>query len=406
LLTDDEAEVRVATAFLLALLTEHAAEVAEMLLDTIDREADDACRSMIQFALAAVAVNSTIPALTDVVVRRLTSVFDEPSSEVVALAAGIALLQLEQDVVMRRVLRLARPRLVSQSHIFQTFDCPGGGTLYELINRSLKFAPREQVKWIVEGLYHADREVRSRAMGLGVNLCEEFRWGPSELVPVYARFIERVDADERKAALLWMRSMGAAGAAMLEKHQQHPLADVRENSAVQLKRIESNRQERESRLVENRPNPLPSAAALLRTIEAYQRSPKWHLEQEVRDAIIQLGFHGQRADQAVESLRALAERENPWTRAHAIRALWRITRDSDMIVPLLLANFDPQPAVFLLLDCLEQIGSAARGCAPELRRILNTQRRFFRTGCGDACGLDEAFCDACAKTLSAIEAPC
>jgi hypothetical protein len=404
LLTDEEPEVRGWTASVLALLTGHAAEVAEKLLEVADREDDDACRSAIQFALAALAVNAAIPALTDVVVRRLTSVFNDPPSEVVALGAGIALLQLEQDVVIPRVLHLARPRLVSQSHVFEALGCPGSATLYELVYSSLKFAPREQLTWIVEGLNHTDREVRSMATGFGVSLCEEFRWGPGELIPLYAQLIERVDADERKTVLLWMRSLGAAGAAMLESFQQHRLPDVRENAAAQLKRIESNRQERESWLLEKRPDVLPSVAALVKTLEAHQTSRKWH-DEKLCEAVIQLGFHGQRAHPAVESLRALTERENPWIRVHSIRALWRITRNPDLIVPLVQANLDPHPVAFSLLDCLQQMGSGAQAVAPELRRILDAQRRFFRQGWSDHCALDEAFCDTCAATLRAIEAP-
>src|SRR5262249_17894044 len=113
LLTDGEAEVRNWTAFLLALLTERAADVAQMLREAADREADDACRSAIQFALATLAMNAAIGALKDVVVRRLIAMFTEPPSEVVALGAGIALLKLEQDGVIPHVLHLARPRLVS-----------------------------------------------------------------------------------------------------------------------------------------------------------------------------------------------------------------------------------------------------------------------------------------------------
>ena len=155
--------MRVLTAFVLALLTEHAADVAQMLLEAVDREEDDACRCMLQFALVRLAKNAGSPALTDVVVRRLTSVFDETSLEVAALGTGIALLELEQDAVIPRVLHLARPRLVSESHVFQTIEFPGSTTLYWLVSGSLKFAPREQLKWIVEGLNHTDRDVRVAA---------------------------------------------------------------------------------------------------------------------------------------------------------------------------------------------------------------------------------------------------
>jgi hypothetical protein len=67
---------------------------------------------------------------------------------------------------------------------------------------------------------------------------------------------------------------------------------VRENAAAQRKRIESHRQERESWLVEKRPDVLPSVAALVNTLEAHQTSRTWH-DQKLCEAVIQLGFHGQ-----------------------------------------------------------------------------------------------------------------
>jgi hypothetical protein len=63
----------------------------------------------------------------------------------------------------------------------------------------------------------------------------------------------------------------------------------------------------------------------------------------------------------------------------------------------------PQQVVFLVLDCLKQIGSDARAVAPELHRLLDTDRRFFRQGWVDPCGLDEAFCEECAVTLQSLQ---
>jgi hypothetical protein len=404
LLSDEDAQVRVASAFVLALLIGYAAEVAEMLLDAADREADEVCRSVLQFALAALAMNAALPALTDVVVRRLTSVFNEPPSETVALGAGIALLQLGREEVISRVLHLARPRLVSDSGLFLAIHWPRCGELYSLVERSLECAPREQLQWIVEGLNHADRAVRSTALGLGVHLCETYRWGPAELAPRYAELIERADADERKLVVQQIRSLGAAGAALLHSFEHHRLADVREHAAVQRKTFEAERQRRESQLVRQRPDPLPSLAELRHTLAAQQDSPRWH-NVELRDAIIQLGFHGPAAAEAAESVRALTQHENAWMRAHAICTLWRITQDAERIVPLVQANLQPDPSVLLLLSCVQPMGSSARALAPELRRQLADPRRFFPPHCGDTCGLDESFCAACAAALASIDAP-
>ena len=402
LLNDDEAEVRVWAAFVLLLLTEHAAEIAAGLLDAINRDADECCRAALQFALVQLVKNTASPVLTDVAVRRLTSVFDAPPSKVVALGAGIALLELGQEAALPRVLDLARAQLLQDNHVFETVCWPGASTVYSLVNSSLKFAPREQLKWIIEGLHHTDREVRSAAIGFGDVLCETFRWGSDELLSHYVKLVESPDAEDRKMSLCRMRSMGAAGAEYLASFQHHRLADVRDMVAVQLKPIEFGRKERESWLAEPRATPLPPVATLLETIDRHQGSRKWDDEQKLRDAVINLGFHGPHALQAVETIRTLTERDNPWTRVHAIRALWRITHDADLVVPLLQANLNPDQQSFLVLDCLQQIGSAARSMAPELHQILDSERRYFPPHWGDTCGADEAFCDACAATLRAI----
>jgi hypothetical protein len=385
------------------LLTEQAADVAAALLEAIDREEDECCRAALQFALVELVKNSANQRLAEVAVRRLTAAFDDDSSKVAALGAGIALLQLEQEAAIPRTLHLARAQVLEDNHVFERIPWLGASKVFSLVDSSLNLAPRVRLEWTIEGLNHTDREVRSRAMGSGVSVCETFRWGPDELLPLYEKLVESPDAEDRKMALIWMRSMGAAGVASLASLQNHYLADVREMVAVQQKSIEFNRMHLESWLAEPRAEPLPPVAALLETIDRYRGSQKWDDELQIRDAVIQLGFHGPHAQPAVEVIRQLTERDNPWPRIHAIRALWRITRDADAVVPLLEANLNPDQQVFLVLDCLKQIGSAARSMAPELRRILESERRYFPPHWCDTCGADEAFCEACAATLRAIE---
>jgi hypothetical protein len=319
------------------------------------------------------------------------------------LGAGIALLQLRQEQFISRVLELARPRLVSESQIFETVYWPGCTKLYSLVHRSLTFVPHEQLNWTIEGLYHANRDVRSTALGHGVHLCEVYRWAPDKLVPVYVDLVERADSEGRKLVMQWMRSMGKSGAAVLEAFEKHPREDVREHAATQRQFIQSNRKERELWLAEKHPIPLDPVDSLIQIILRHQGSRKWDDEQKVREAVIQLGFHGPHANQAVENIQPLTERDNPWTRIHAIRALWRITRDAELVVPLLQANLVSGQVVYLLLDCLKQIGPPAQSMASELHQLLDTDRRFFRPHSGDTCGMDEAFCESCSDALRSIE---
>jgi hypothetical protein len=402
LLSDEDADVRIGSAFVLATLAGRAGGVAASLLDAIDRESDDRCRAALQFALLALAQNAGVPGITDVAIRRFGSALDDSSSGTVALGAGIALLHLGQEAAIPRVLELARMRLVEDHDLFANLPWEGAGSLFSVVDRGLRFAPREQLKWIVEGLNHADPEVRSTAMCHGNDLCKEFRWAPSELVPVYAKLVEGPDAQDRKMALRWMRSMGAAGAACLKTFLQHRLADVRAEAAAQLQRIQCDQTQRQSWLAEKRPFLLPSVASLMRSIDRHRGSRKWQDEQQVLRAVINLGFRGQGAVQAVETVRSLTDHDNPWIRVHAIRSLWKITHDCDVVVPLLRASLKPEPAAFLALECLRQMGGTARSVATELRSILDSERRYFRGG-SDNCGLDEAFCDACSATLRVIE---
>jgi hypothetical protein len=150
----------------------------------------------------------------------------------------------------------------------------------------------------------------------------------------------------------------------------------------------------------------------LKTIARHQDSRRWDDEQKVREAVVCLGFRGPKAVPAIELLRGLSGSElggfptyeSPWIRIHAIRALWKITRDPGLVVPLLLASLRPEPAAFLVLDCLKQIGPAARVALPELRRIIDSDQRYIAWGSTDEiCATDEAFRDACLETAQAIE---
>jgi hypothetical protein len=403
LLSADEAAVRVGSAFVLATLTERRGDVASILLDAIDGEMDDWSRGAFLLALLVLVQNSADGGITEAAVRRFESFLEDTDSLFSAFGAGIALLRLNRAGAVPRVLEIARPRLVECSSLFTNLPWTETNELYALIARSLNGMPRERLAWIIEGLNHADKQVRSSAMICGADFCEEFRWGPSELAPRYAKFVDSPDAKERHLALDDLRGMGAAGVGLLKTMAKHSSVDVRTEAAEQLQRTADKQKERESWLVERRPFLLPSVSSLQRTIDQHQGSRKWDDEQKVRDAVINLGFRGARAAAAVGQLQQLTARDSPWIRIHAIRSLWKITHDPSLVVPLLEANLRPEPVVFLVLDCLKQIGAPARSVVPELRRIIDSEQRFFK-GSGDACALDEAFCRAGAEALRVIEA--
>lgn len=402
LLSADDASVRMGSAFVLATLTERRGDVALILLEAIDSETDDLSRAALLLALLVLVQNSADLGITEVAVRRFESFLEDTESPSSALGAGIALLQLNRADAVPRVLDIARPRLVEDSRIFTNIPWNATNELYSLIAQSMSGMPRERLEWIKEGLKHADREVRSSAIYCGAKFCEEFRSGPAELAPHYAKLVDNSDVKESRLAIRYLGAMGVAGVDRLKTITNHASADIRAEVAKELKRAADHQTTRESWLIERRPFLLPSVSSLLRTIDLHQGSRRWDDEEKVRDAVINLGFRGAQAAPAVEQLQQLTTRDSPWIRIHAIRSLWKITHDPSLVVPLLQANLRPEPVAFLVLDCLKQIGDPARAVSPEIRRIIESEERNFK-GWEDICGLDEAFCMAGAEALRVIE---
>ncbi|HUE73393.1 MAG TPA: hypothetical protein VMP01_21120 [Pirellulaceae bacterium] len=264
LLSDEDRAVRAGSAFVLATLTERSSDVATTLLDTIDDETDDWCRGALLLALLVLVQNAADPAIADVAVRRFELFLDEKDLPFAALGAGIALLRLNRAAAVPRVLDMARPRLVEDMDIFVKVPWHETGELYSLMARSLNGMPRQRLRWIVEGLNHADQQVRSSAMYCGSEFCAEYRWGPAELAPYFAKLAGSADAQERTMAIRRLRGLGARRVDHLQSFVKHPAAEVRAEATEQLERVAKTKKERESWLVERRPFLLPSVNSLIK----------------------------------------------------------------------------------------------------------------------------------------------
>jgi hypothetical protein len=100
----------------------------------------------------------------------------------------------------------------------------------------------------------------------------------------------------------------------------------------------------------------------------------------------------------VDAIRPLADDSNQWIRVRAIRTLWKITRKSALVLPLLMKNLKPEPVGLLVVDQLKQLGPEAHQAVGQLRAIADSDQRFAHD-----CALDEAFRQAAREALASIE---
>jgi hypothetical protein len=405
LLEDSEIAVRIGAAFVVATMIDSRADAAKALLEAIDSQREARCRGALLLALMVLAGQRPGDAVAEAAVRRFETVFDdERAARAARLGAGIALLRTQRQDAIPRVLALARQHVATDREIFRDLPWDEANDLFALVDASLTGVPQARIEWIIEGLRHPDPAVRKASIYCGSELCHERRGGPAALHAHFAGLVDDASTDIRKEAIQALAGMGRLGVKCLNGLGRRALPDVRAEAAESLKRVRSHERDRAAWLAEKRPLFLPSVSRLLKTIARHQGSHRFDDAQRVRDAVVCLGFHGPKAAAAAEALRGLFGHESPWIRVHAIRALWKITRDPELVVPLLLKNLHPEPAAFLILDCLKQIGPGAGEALPQLRRIIDSEERYITSGLRDGiCADDEAFRDLSLEVVQAIE---
>lgn len=126
-----------------------------------------------------------------------------------------------------------------------------------------------------------------------------------------------------------------------------------------------------------------------------------------------LAAMGEAARAAVPALRLCLEApaiRAMWARLHAARALWRIDRDIDETVPVLIGLLREPGAVgayvaTLAAKTLGEMGGAARAALPVLRAAGSGDLRPFGGIVDEIVADDDAFCAAVAGALRRIEGP-
>lgn len=111
------------------------------------------------------------------------------------------------------------------------------------------------------------------------------------------------------------------------------------------------------------------------------------LEPVRENAVIALGKLGDFAKPAMPEIRAVLEEGRLKARAQAARTLWQLTRDADIVVPVLVAaltdevSSSPEAATFL-----GELGEAAKPAVPELTASLQSRDLLMRIEAAKALG--------------------
>ncbi len=219
------------------------------------------------------------------------------------------------------------------------------------------------------------------------------RWGgaAAPAIPALCGCLRHGDSFVRRTAVGALGAIGpeaAEGLTALEELLADPEANVRAHAALALWRIGES--------AELAVPPLVDILVNLRSIPGVRSAGSTAAEH--------LAIIGPPAREAVPALRDALDYPSHWIQIHAARALWRVAGEVEAVLPILLQHLRVDPAGLRVLECLEEMGPRAQAAAPELRRIVESERRLLEVG-SHASWIeeDEAFRAAAARALDRIE---
>jgi HEAT repeat protein len=406
LLDDDDPLVRQRAAFTLAECIEARADAAGVLWTRFEQEDDVTTQCCLVLALAELTQHPAESSRRPPPTRLFQSLLEHDDRAVLTrLVAGLALLRGGSEQFRDETLVLARHVMDTCANEFESIPWEHGGSVFRVIDDHLGAWPRSRLAWELEGLRHSDRQVRQDAIFAAESLCCEYRWAPAELAPRLRELADDPNEQVRTSAVRVLGAIGVAGERLLDELCRHSSDVVRRAAAEARQRAADRRTGSSLAALEPRSlwrllRPVPG---LLRGIARARSSSKsWEAQRDLQSAVIELGRKGASAAAAVPLLKELADHESPWVRVHALRALWRITGDPGLVVAPLLAEIDSGRVMFLVLDCLQQMGPQASAALPRLRAMIDSERRVVRIGTTlEICGDDEACLEACVAAVKA-----
>jgi hypothetical protein len=151
--------------------------------------------------------------------------------------------------------------------------------------------------------------------------------------------------------------------------------------------------------------PLPDGSTKHLIEDIFRRfdSKKYDDRDAVSAALIVLASRAAERDVIEPALVRLLRHNDQWVRVRAIRALWTVTHESDVVMPFLSDELKCRPAGLLVLDCIGEMGESAVALVPTLRRMVEQDERLPEGGFADQwISQDEQFVEAINEVLSRI----
>ncbi len=239
LLSDSDASVRISAALLLRLMVNHRAEVAAALTQAIETDRNDQSRAVSVLALGLlIERHRADDAISQSAIAKVKGVFDEPDSTCAALAAAIALVRLEIEEAIARMLQRDWPALVTEHEFFMRLPWQEQDWPFTIIARSLKSAPEAALNWIFKGFAYPDPKVQTAALYAAGDYCRDFDSGPLQLAPEAGRLVDSPDESVRRAAVRSLKYMGDLGREHLRTLRYSLKSDVRREAQAAFEQVD------------------------------------------------------------------------------------------------------------------------------------------------------------------------
>ena len=398
LLSDAKAEVRTMAAYVLASCPERHAEIEPMLRLCSTDEKDPVAKVSLLLAWAHLGRLSN-PAS---VLREMT-IIHQNVAEVppMRFVAALGAILLGGETVLDESLRVLRETVASCGNAISKLPWELGETTVSAASAMLALFVQERVGWLLEMLEQQDPENRIAAIEELEELCRERRSVPQAVVVPLVRMMADSDPRVRKRAARVLPILGKerqTAIPFLMALQNHHDGAVSRLAEETLTKVRAERNEYTLEKWLRPPKKERTVEECIVVLEGNGRSS------DCAEAATTLEFLGRSAQEAVPALRHCLDHDSHWVRVRAARALWKITGNPSELLPILQEEIQCRPAGLLVLDCLGNMGSAAKTDLPTLQHIVDSELRLVEIGSlTDWIDEDEAFREAARHAIERIE---